>query len=103
VVPAWVLYYTVILVLGLIAGLQLRFLIALIVLVVAVIGVIWLLGYIDTSLLVNLPTLTGKYLAGLPIGPQVLVTVAGAVFLVGVLISLLLTTRLRAFDRAHAS
>jgi len=102
-VPAWVLYYTVVLVLGLIAGLELRYLIALLVLVVTVIGVIWLLGYVDTSLLANLPTLTGRYLAGLPIGPQVLVTVAGAVFLVGVLVSLLLTTRLKAFDRAHAS
>ena len=102
-VPAWVFYYTVVLVLGLIAGLLLRFLITLIVLVVAAIGVIWLLGYIDTSLLANLPTLTGRYLAGLPIGPQVLFTAAGAIFLVGAFIGLLLTTRLSAFDRTHAS
>lgn len=103
-VPAWVTVYTVIILLGLIAGLLLRFLLTVVVVTVTVVVLgVWLLGLLDASALSQLPTLTGRVLDGLPIGPQVLFTVGAAVFLFGAFIGLLLTTRIRALDRARPS
>lgn len=101
-VPAWVIAYTVALILGLIVGLLLRFLLAVVIVaaIVVVLGV-WLLGLVDLSALSQLPTLTGRLLGGLPIGPQMLFTLGGLVFIVGVLVGVLLTTRLRILDRAR--
>jgi hypothetical protein len=103
-VPAWVTVYTVVILLGLIAGLLLRYILTVVIVttIVVVLG-IWLLGLLDASALSQLPTLTGRLMAGLPIGPQVLFTVGAAVFLTGAFVGLLLTTRIRAFDRARPS
>ena len=94
-VPPWVIEYTVVLLLGLIAGLLLRFLLVMVAVVATAVIFVWLLGYIDTASLDQLPSLTGRLLFGLPIGPQVLFTLGAVVFLVGMLIGLLLTTRVR--------
>ena len=102
-VPPWVIEYTVVLLLGLIAGLLLRFLLVIVAVVVAAVVFVWLLGYIDTSALSQLPSLTGRLLGGLPIGPQVLFTLGALIFLVGVFVGLLLTTRIRAVGESSAA
>lgn len=102
-VPAWVIEYTVVLLLGLIVGLLIRYIILIVTFLIAAVLFVWLLGYVDTSLLSKLPTLTGRFLDGLPIGPQVLFTLGAMVFFIGLFIGLLLTTRLRALDRAHGT
>lgn len=102
-VPDWVIEYAVIFILGLIAGLLVRFLILIVAVVVAAVVIIWLLGYIASSLLSSLPTFTGQFIAGLSIGPQILFTVGALVFIVGVFLGILLTTRLRGTDRPPTS
>jgi hypothetical protein len=102
-VPAWVIEYTVFLILGLIAGLLVRFILVVIAVLAAIVLLVWLLGYVDSSLFSSLPSLTSRFLGGLPIGPQVLLTVGALVFLVGLFLGLLLTTRVRVLDRARAA
>jgi hypothetical protein len=102
-VPSWVVVYTVVIFLGLIAGLLFRFLLALVALVAALLLAIWLLGWVDFAALAQLPTLTGRVLAGLNIGPQVLFTIAAVVFLGGMFIGVLLTSRVRLSARAGAT
>lgn len=94
-VPGWAIEYGVIFILGLIAGLLVRFLILVVTVVILAVVVIWLLGYIASSLLSSLPTFTGHVVAGLSIGPQILFTVGALIFIVGVFLGVLLTTRLR--------
>jgi hypothetical protein len=100
-VPTWVEIYTVVVILGLIVGLLLRQIVTTILVLAAVLVGVWLLGLVSASALAGLPTLTGRFLGGLPIGPQVLFTVGGVVFLVGVLVGLLLTSRLNLLDRSR--
>jgi hypothetical protein len=100
-VPTWVIEYTVVLLLGLIAGLLIRYIIVIVAILIAAVLFVWLLGYVDSSLLSKLPTLAGHLVDGLPIGPQVLFTLGAMIFFVGLTIGLLLTTRLRALDRAR--
>lgn len=102
-VPAWVIEYTVILFIGLIAGLLLRFMLTILALVAAAVLFVWLLGYVDTSVLSGLPTITGRLINGLPIGPQVLFTLGALVFIVGMFLGLLLTTRLPGLARIRAT
>jgi hypothetical protein len=102
-VPPWVIEYTVVLLLGLIAGLLLRFILVVAAVVVTAVIFVWLLGFIDTSALSQLPSLTGRLLYGLPIGPQVLFTLGALVFLVGMFIGLLLTTRIRVVSEAPST
>jgi hypothetical protein len=102
-VPPWVIEYTVVLLLGLIVGLLLRFILVVVAIVIAAVVFVWLLGYIDTSLLSGLPTLAGRFVNGLPIGPQVLFTVGAVVFLAGVFFGVLVTTRTPALDRSWAT
>jgi len=102
-VPDWAIEYGVIFILGLIAGLLVRFLILIVAVVVAAVVIIWLLGYIASSLLSSLPTFTGQVVAGLSIGPQLLFTVGALVFIVGLFLGILLTTRLRSLDRPPSS
>ena len=102
-VPSWVIEYTVVLLLGLIAGLLIRYIILIVTILVAAVLFVWLLGFVDTALLSKLPTLTGRFLGGLPIGPQVLFTQGALIFFMGLFIGLLLTTRLRALDRAGSA
>ncbi|MGA8302706.1 MAG: hypothetical protein WA691_05895 [Thermoplasmata archaeon] len=99
-VPAWVIAYSVLLILGLIVGLLLRFLILTVVIVVSILVVVgvWMLGLVDLSALSNLPTITGWLLDGLPVGPQMLFTIGGIIFIGGALGGVLLTTRLRGLD-----
>jgi hypothetical protein len=100
-VPTWVEIYTVVVILGLIVGLLLRQIVTTILVLAAVLVGVWLIGLVAASALAGLPTLTGRILGGLPIGPQVLFTVGGLVFLVGVLGGLLLTSRLSILDRSR--
>lgn len=102
-VPPWVIEYTVVLLLGLVAGLLLRFLLVIVAVVVTAVVFVWLLGYIDTSSLSQLPSLTGRLLDGLPIGPQVLFTLGALIFLIGVFVGLLLTTHVRMVSQAPSA
>ena len=96
--------YAVLLFAGLIVGLLLRFLLTLIVVVtaVAIIGV-WLLGWLDPTALSQWPTWVNQYLGGRLVGGEMFFTLGGLVFLVGVLLGVLLTSRLRALERPTPS
>ena len=96
--------YAALLFAGLIVGLLLRFLLTLIVVVTAVtiIGV-WLLGWLDPAALSQWPTWVNQYLGGRFVGGEMFFTLGGLVFLAGVLIGVLLTSRLRALERPTAA
>ena len=102
-VPAWVDVYTVVVLLGLIAGLLVRYVLAILIVAGVVVLGVWLLGVFDAAALAQLPTISGRIVAGLAIGPQVLFSTGAVVFLAGMFVGLLLTTRLRIFDRSRAS
>lgn len=103
-VPTWVIAYTVLLLLGLVVGLIFRFVVTLVVVVaVVVVLAIWLLGVLSSAALSGLPTWAGDFVGGWAIGVQLLFTVGGLLFVAGVALGLLLTTRLRGVDRARAA
>ena len=99
-VPPWVIAYTVLLLLGLTVGLLFRFVVTLVVVIAAVVILgVWMLGLIAYSSLAAVPAAASQFLGAFPIGPQALFTVGSVVFLIGLTIGLLLTTRLRGLDR----
>jgi hypothetical protein len=102
-VPAWVIVYTVTILIGLIAGLLLRFILAIVIASAVIVFGVWLLGAFDSAVLAQLPTLSGRVVGGLSIGPEILFSVGAVVFLVGLFLGLLLTTRVRVFDRSRPS
>lgn len=102
-VPPWVIAYSLALIFGLIVGLLLRFIIALIAIVAVVfVLAIWVIGLSSPAALSQLTSWSERFLGGLPIGPQMLFTLAAVVFMAGVFVGLLLTSRLRALDRPRA-
>ncbi len=102
-IPDWSIVYLVALVLGLVVGLMLRFLLTLLVVatIVFVVG-IWVFGLLDPATLARLPTIVEQYLGGVSVGPQILLTVGGLVFLGGVLGGVLLTSRLRGLEHVRS-
>ncbi len=102
--PDGSLVYLIALVLGLIVGLMLRFLLALVVAgtIVFVISVS-VLALLDPGALAQLPTLVDQYLGNVSVGPQMFFTVGGLVFLGGVLGGVLLTSRLRGLEHVRSA
>lgn len=101
-VPAWLLAYAVVFLLGVIVGLLARFLLAL----VAVVVVVGLLGVavltlFDPSSLSQFLGLLGRLLGSLPLSPTAFFTFGALIFAGGVLAGVLLTTPLRRPERAR--
>lgn len=97
--PEWALVYAVVLFLGLIAGLLLRFFLGLACVLLGAVGLGWLLGYVNTSQVVRGVAALGRILAGVGVSSALLFSVVGVVFLLGMCVGVLLTSRLRALDR----
>lgn len=88
---------------GVMAGLLVRFLLALVLLIGGAVGVLLLLGYVSTSQVGRGLADLEKILAALGFGPSLLFTLVGTLFLAGMCGGVLLTTRVRAFDRASGA
>lgn len=99
VVPSWLLVYLVVLALGVVAGLLLRFFVALVAVIAVGVGLLWLLGYLPASVIERAGATLRQGLAGLTLGPEVLFSVVGGVFVAGLLIGVLLTTPLPGWSR----
>lgn len=89
----------VVLLLGVIAGLLLRFVLAMLAVLASVVGLAWLLGFVSAGELAVALRSLGNFLAVEGISSALLATVVGATFVLGSLGGVLLTSRLRAFDR----
>ncbi len=96
---ASLLEYAVVLILGLIAGLLLRFFVALVFLLAGAVALTWLLGYVSAAQIWRGVSALERTLGGLGVAGVLLFTVVGIVFVVGMCSGVLLTSRLRAFDR----
>jgi hypothetical protein len=99
VVPSWFVQYAVVLLIGMIVGLMLRFVVAIVLVGVAAVGTIVLLGYVGAPVLSQASGLVVRAAERLGGVAGVLFTVVGLVFVAGVLGGLLLTSPLRAFGR----
>ena len=99
---SWIVVYAVVLLLGLIAGVLARYLLALAVVVITlvVLGVA-VLSAIDPGAPAVFESLLGHAVRGLPISPAAFFTVGGLVFLVGVVAGILLTSPLRGLERTR--
>lgn len=99
-IPAWLIAYSILLVLGVIVGLLLRFLLVLIVVAAAlVLLAVWLLAFFDPGALGQLRSLVSGLFSGIALSPELLFTTGTLVFLGGVLGGVLLTTRLRGIEQ----
>ncbi len=96
---ASLLEYAVVLILGLIAGLLLRFFVALVFLLAGAVALTWLLGYVSAVQIWRGVSALERTLGGLGVAGVLLFSVVGIVFVVGMCGGVLLTSRLRAFDR----
>lgn len=94
--PAGALEYLVVLALGVIAGLLVRYVIAVVAVLAAGFATLWLLGYADSSLVAR--SAVRDVLQALPLGAQTWFTLVGATFVLGLLLGVLLTTRVRLFE-----
>lgn len=99
VVPSGLVVYLVVLALGVVAGLLLRFFVALIALLAVGVGLLWLLGYLPAAVIERAGSALRQGFAGLALGPEVLFSLVGAVFVAGLLIGVLLTTPLPGSSR----
>jgi len=97
-VPAGAIEYVVVLALGVVTGLLVRYLVAVGAVVGAGFATLWLLGYADSSVLTRAFAAARDLLASLPWGSQTLFTLVGATFVLGLLLGVLLTTRVRLLD-----
>ena len=96
---AWMVEGAVVLLLGLIVGLLLRFVLAVVAAFAGSVGLAWLLGYVRTADLARGVVTLGRVAAVAGFSTALLVTTVGAIFLLGTFGGVLLTSRLRAFDR----
>ena len=105
VVPSWFIEYAVVLLVGVIVGLLLRFVVTVLLVGAGAVGVLVVLGYLNFPLIAaaarSAAHLTER--RGGTAAATVLFTVVGLVFLGGVVAGLVLTTPLRAFDRRLAA
>ena len=92
----WLLEYGVVLALGTIAGLLLRYLIAVVAVLLAGLATLGALGYADSSLAARASSEAVRWLGSLPWGT--LFTLIGATFVLGLLLGVLLTTRVRLLE-----
>lgn len=100
--PTWLIVYGVLLLLGVIAGLLARYLLALVAVVVTLLVLgIAVIALFDPSALLQIPQLLGRLWSDLPFSLTEFFTVGALVFLVGVLTGVLLTTPLRGLARAR--
>ena len=102
--PAGLVVYAVLLLLGLIVGVLARYLLALAaaIVVLAALGIA-LVGLFNPSALSRIPELLGRLLNDLPISSAVVFTLGALVFLIGVLAGVLLTTPIRAVVPARSA
>jgi hypothetical protein len=98
-IPAGLDIYVVALLLGVVAGLLLRFLRTVLVAAPSALGVAWALGYRPSTGVERWVAFTERSWAGSPLGPAALFTIVGTVFVGGALAGVLMTTPLRAFAR----
>ena len=101
-VPAWLVAYAVVFLVGVIVGLLARFLLALVA-VVVVMGLfgVAVLGLLDRSLLSYLLGFVRTLSGGLPFSLATFFTFGALIFAGGVLAGVLLTTPLRAFQHSR--
>lgn len=94
VIPSWGVEYLVVLGLGVIVGLLLRFIAAVVAACVAGVGPLWLLGDLPSPTIWQAVSELRHRLAGLPLAPQALASVIAGILVAGLLLGVLLTTPL---------
>ncbi len=95
----WAIALGMLLLLGLIVGLLLRFFVGLACVLAGAVFAAWLLGYLATPQITEAYAGLVRLLAASGLTSELVFTLAGLVFLIGVCGGVLLTSRLRAFDR----
>lgn len=101
--PTWAIVFAVVLLLGLIAGLLLRFFVTMACLIAGGVGLAYLLGYVSMSQISEGFTELQRILSAAGVSSTLLFTGTGLVFVAGMCGGVLLTSRLRAFDHVSAS